>query len=190
MSLVSGIMIAGLIIAFMIALVTEGGAILTNIGELAIIISGFGVMLGYQLGSSMKKSLGSFIWSMGFSGTILIAFLVIAILENQSVAPLLIVILGTSIGGFALLVLSGEIRKIAALEEFLNKWFRWIGAGLLVFHISVAYLYPSLDAIVYQLTNGVTDPNLVAMWSALLVVMIGVLIGIHYFDGKPNVNSD
>ncbi len=60
-SLLSGFLIACLVISFMIALVWQGGDILTNVGELAVIMAGFGATLGYQIGTSMKKSFGSFL---------------------------------------------------------------------------------------------------------------------------------
>jgi len=174
----------------MIALVWQGGETITNVGELAIIIAGFGATLGHQIGSSMKGEFGSFLWSIGFSATILAAFLIFAILQDQSVAPILFVILGTSLAGFATLVLSGEIEELETLERFVQNSFRWLGAGLLVLHISVAYLYPSAGFVLEQLTSGVTNANLVTTWLALLFVVLASIFIVHHLVRKEAPNYE
>lgn len=180
-SLLSGFLIACLLISFMIALVWQGGDILTNVGELAVIMAGFGATLGYQIGTSMKKSFGSFLWSIGFSSTILAAFLAFAITQDFSVTPILVLVLGTSLGGFATLVISGEIEHMERLEGFIGRLFQWMGAALLVLHVSVAYLFPSAGFVVNQLMTGVTNPNLVATWFALLLVDIAAILLMYRF---------
>ena len=133
-----------------------------------------------------KRSFGSFLWSIGFSATILSAFLLFAILQDWSVAPILIVILGTSLGGFATLVLSGQIDEMASLDKFIQQSFRWVGAGLLVLHISAAYLYPSAGFVMEQLRTGVTNPNLVASWFALLLLVIISIFITHYLTTRES----
>ena len=184
LSVLSGIMIAGLLVALIVALVLQGDVVLTNIAEATFVIAGFGSLVGYQLGASIGRSKGSFLWSLGFTTTVLIAFLVIAIAEDLSLAPLLIIVLACSCGGFLALMLSGEETKVASLEVFMSRWFRWIAASLLLFHIVLAYLVPSAGDVAGQIGGGITNPNLVTVWSLLLVVVIAVLPVVWYFSQK------
>lgn len=184
LSVLSGMMIAGLLVAVVVTLVLHGDVVVSNIAELSFVIAGFGALVGYQLGVTIAQSEDSFLWSIGFTTTVLIAFFSIAIVEDLSLAPLLIIILVCSSGGLLALMLSGEATKVASLEVFMRRWFRWIASGLLLFHIVIAYLSPSAGYVWGQIGGGITDPDLVTLWFLLLVVVIAVVPVVWYFSLK------
>ena len=170
-SLLAGVFIALGLDFLLLSIATQGIDTLVYEAEIAGILAGLGITLGYQTGASLRRSTKSFTFSMGFGGTIIATLLYMVWNQFQQSTFFYVGLFGFLYAGFLFLVLFADVSKRKALDNALKKWSARLTYGLAGTHVAMVYLVPTIDTVLTQWEEGTLEPNIAIIAVALIVVV-------------------